>query len=127
MKSNFLLLILVSLTFSCCHLENKFYIRGRIIDIESKKPINNVGLKLIYKPSHHIGKRPLIKTNINGIFNDTTIISLQQYKSITIKTIKKGYLRKEITTEKVQWKIKRSFMKTEFYVDFGNIELNKIK
>lgn len=126
MKTRLLFLIFISIIFISCDPENDFYISGKISDKKHKTEIENVDVEFVcYTNSMEWNfERNITRTDINGMFNDT-IISLRPFDSIKIKITKKGYLTKEVKSERNKWEITRGFMKTEFDVDYGNIELIK--
>ncbi len=120
----FFIFILVILT--SCDPENDFYISGKISDGELKTKIINADIEFICYTNNMEWnfEKYITQTNKDGIFNDT-IVSLRSFDSIKIKISKKGYLTKEIKTERNEWEITRGFMKTEFHINYENIELIK--
>ncbi|QXP78807.1 MULTISPECIES: hypothetical protein [Winogradskyella] len=126
MKTKLLFLIFISIIFISCDPENDFYISGKISDKKHKTTIENADIEFIcYTNSMEWNfEKNITQTNINGMYNDT-IVSLRRFDSIKIKINKKGYLTKEIISERKEWEITRGFMKTEFDIDCGNIELIK--
>jgi len=126
LKAKFLFLLFITVTFSSCDPENDFYIKGKIINQYSKEPIDNVEIELTYYSSsrgwRNIEKQ--IENNRSGIFNDT-IASLRRYDSVKMLLRKEGYASKEIKTEYAEWETSRGFMKIEFEVNFGIVELKK--
>ncbi len=126
MKTKLSLLFFISIIFISCDPENDFYLKGKISDKNDKSKITNAEIEFIcYTGNREWNfEKNIAETNKHGIFNDT-IVSLSRFDSIKIVINERGYLTKEIMSERNKWKINSGFMKTEFNIDFGNIELNK--